>query len=665
MKKGLHHGSVIILAACTLLLSVKMNAQCSFPSLSPSNTISTANNPYSVNAAYLDADAHLDLLIANYNSDNVYVMPGNGDGTFGTTSSFAVGNGPVMAIATGEYNGDNIPDIATANWYAGTFSILLGNGDGTFGTATHTSLGSGSYPRSIASGDLDGNGWTDLVVACERTDNVAIVLRSGSASFASPVFIAAGTNPNFVVITDCNGNGKLDLVISNGDSPSITVHLGNGDGTFAAPISYSVSQKPYCVTTGDFNGDGITDIAAAISVSSKAAVLLGNGSGSFGTPVYYDIGTFPYFIITADINRDDDLDLIVANGQSDNISILLGDGIGSFGTATNIPVGDDPRGIVAADFNEAGGLDLAVSNFGANTVSMFLNTCQLSPIPDIANLPPLVGQCSVTVTTTPTATSSTTGTIYGTTTDPLTYTEQGNYTITWKYDDNQSDPVYQDQLVIVEDNTPPELSITASPAVLWPCNHQMETINISVTVSDNCGTPEVTLVSIESNEPDNGAGDGDTPDDILLADEGTDDVSFQLRAERSGTGSGRVYTITYRATDANGNWVEAQTTVTAPHAMNKKEITKNALATLMALDQNYPNPFNPTTAIEYMIPMDGHVTLRVYDTHGREVACLVDAVKQAGIHRTQFDGSQLQSGMYFYRLRWNGQVITRKMTMLK
>lgn len=81
--------------------------------------------------------------------------------------------------------------------------------------------------------------------------------------------------------------------------------------------------------------------------------------------------------------------------------------------------------------------------------------------------------------------------------------------------------------------------------------------------------PTITLVSIVSNEPDAGLGDGDQPHDVQGAAVGTDDRAFFLRAERAGRGHGRVYTITYRATDAAGNQTLATATVTVPHDRRK------------------------------------------------------------------------------------------------
>ena len=83
------------------------------------------------------------------------------------------------------------------------------------------------------------------------------------------------------------------------------------------------------------------------------------------------------------------------------------------------------------------------------------------------------------------------------------------------------------------------------------------------------------------------------------------------------------------------------------------------------LEQNYPNPFNPVTTIRYAIPENGHVTLRVFDALGRMVAELEQGPKPAGSHVVTFDAHSLGSGRYYYRLEANGQVQTRKMTVLK
>jgi hypothetical protein len=84
-----------------------------------------------------------------------------------------------------------------------------------------------------------------------------------------------------------------------------------------------------------------------------------------------------------------------------------------------------------------------------------------------------------------------------------------------------------------------------------------------------------------------------------------------------------------------------------------------------ALMQNHPNPFNPTTAINYTLPVAGHVSLKVFDILGKEVATLVNGVQDAGAKIASFNASQLPSGIYFYTLRTQNFSATRKMMLLK
>ena len=119
----------------------------------------------------------------------------------------------------------------------------------------------------------------------------------------------------------------------------------------------------------------------------------------------------------------------------------------------------------------------------------------------------------------------------------------------------------------VRDTTPPVLHLSADPSQLWPPNHRMVPVKVSVDVKDDKDPqPVVTLAAVQSNEADNGLGDGDTANDIQGAAIGTDDRDLLLRAERSGKGTGRVYTLTYQARDAAGNITNESVTVSVPHS---------------------------------------------------------------------------------------------------
>jgi hypothetical protein len=101
---------------------------------------------------------------------------------------------------------------------------------------------------------------------------------------------------------------------------------------------------------------------------------------------------------------------------------------------------------------------------------------------------------------------------------------------------------------------------------------------------------------------------------------------------------------------------------TAPTSVNDK----NTIPAKFSLDQNYPNPFNPSTKIQYNLPENSFVSLKVYNAIGQEVAALVNGVVPAGTHEVLFDASPLNSGVYFYTLKsGNNFVQTRKMILLK
>ena len=90
-----------------------------------------------------------------------------------------------------------------------------------------------------------------------------------------------------------------------------------------------------------------------------------------------------------------------------------------------------------------------------------------------------------------------------------------------------------------------------------------------------------------------------------------------------------------------------------------------SLPNTLSLSQNYPNPFNPTTKITFELPTNGQVTLKVYNVSGVEVATLVNKNMESGRYDINFDATKLASGVYFYRLQFGNQVITRKMVVMK
>jgi hypothetical protein len=129
-----------------------------------------------------------------------------------------------------------------------------------------------------------------------------------------------------------------------------------------------------------------------------------------------------------------------------------------------------------------------------------------------------------------------------------------------------SDDIVEIQVV---DDTPPTIAVDLEPNTLWPPNHKLIDILANAVAADNCPGVTFSLTSVTSNEPDEGLGDGDFPNDIQGADVGTPDLAFQLRAERSGQGVGRTYTAVYTATDASDNQTQGADAVNVPKSPKK------------------------------------------------------------------------------------------------
>ena len=224
--------------------------------------------------------------------------------------------------------------------------------------------------------------------------------------------------------------------------------------------------------------------------------------------------------------------------------------------------------------------------------------------------------------------------------------------------------MYFDAIKIVDGT--PEISVSVEPDMLWPPNHKMTMIKATVTVTDLIDPdPQIVLESITCNEPDNGKGDGNTKNDIQDADFGTEDYEFSLRAERSGKGEGRIYTITYTVTDFAGNSSSATATVTVSHDQDPLEPVAD-----YEMLTNYPNPFNPETVIGFKLPEPSFVVIKIYDMLGREIRVLANENFDAGYHNVTWDGTDINgntapSGVYIYRIQAGDFQDTKKMILLK
>ena len=321
---------------------------------------------------------NIDLVTANSGDDDISLLIGNGDGTFGTATNFPVSGGlQPLSIATGDFNADTNLDVVTANQDSDNVSILLGNGDGTFGTATNFNTGNGPQHVVVGNFDKDSDLILDLAVANIDSDDFSILLGNGDGTFgtATNFTINGGNEPVYIEKGDFNGDPNPDLAISQSIGNSVAIFIGQGDGTFvqASPGTVSVGNDPKGIAIANFNNDTNFDLAAVSTFSDEVGIALGNGDGTFGSKTDFAVGNQPFGVATGDFDKDTNLDLAVTNSGDDSVSILFGDGTGSFGTANNFNAGSVPAGIITADFNDDTNLDLALSNNNqTGTISVLL-----------------------------------------------------------------------------------------------------------------------------------------------------------------------------------------------------------------------------------------------------------------------------------------------------
>ncbi|MBC23477.1 MAG: hypothetical protein CMJ32_06120 [Phycisphaerae bacterium] len=248
--------------------------------------------------------------------------------------------------------------------------------------STNFKGGESTIPYGGVATDLDGDGWIDLSLTNEGTDDVRVFMNSsdGHVLPMSPFSFAVGSIPSPVESADFDNDGHPDLCTANIGDGTISILLGNGDGTYGTQQSIEVGNGPRGIAVLDVDGDADMDIINPNSSSSNLSLVTNDGNGQFSQPQFL-MGGVPteWSVEAVDMNSDGITDLVV--GGEDRISVLIGNGNGTFGS----PITRNSAGILwqvrCGDLDGDGDEDVTSCNSTTGAGAVFFNNGagQLSP----------------------------------------------------------------------------------------------------------------------------------------------------------------------------------------------------------------------------------------------------------------------------------------------
>jgi hypothetical protein len=346
------------------------------------DVVAAGGGPTGVDAADILADNgpgdRLDFAVADYAASGVAVGWWNSAMTGYTLHQyFGHGSGPVAAKFA-DFDGDGKQDLVVVNSLSDSITVYFYSafqGDLVFG---HTySTGAGSQPMAVAVGDFDNRQGPDIAVAEYGSDSVSVFFNDGAGAFGAPVVKNVGNGPMGIAAADFNHDGRVDLATANAaGGGSISYLQSNGAGGFANRVNTNVAHAPGAIAAFDDNADGQPDgIAVTSSRDNNVAALFFNaGNGRFTGAENYTVGSAPVGVVAADLDAAAGNDLAVVNSGDDTVTILHWTGAGggnnfSTGAGDVYFVGEKPTSIAAGDLRGTGAADLLVSCYRDDAVA--------------------------------------------------------------------------------------------------------------------------------------------------------------------------------------------------------------------------------------------------------------------------------------------------------
>ena len=279
----------------------------------------------------------------------------------------------------GDLNNDGWSDLTVPCEQTDDARVYLNN-SGTFSAVgmVPEALEDGNIPSPNDGGDFDNNGEIDLVVGNTGNNKASILFGDGSGSFPNALKTShtCGSTIRGVGVVDLNGDGWDDFVTANRFGNNMSIVLNNGDGTFAPSVAKeSGGNAEYSIAIADANNDGLLDVfCGTFDTPYYMIVLLSDGNGGLTAQTPVAQGGRPWQTVAGDFNNDGNVDVASCNSNTNTVAIHFGNGSGGLGATISVACDNFPLAIDTGDIDGDGDLELVTSNYTGGTWNIFSNT---------------------------------------------------------------------------------------------------------------------------------------------------------------------------------------------------------------------------------------------------------------------------------------------------